>query len=242
MYNALCPILFRDKRDRDCWPATGLEQSIASVDADALAAEYRALRQNAPRRRDAGKEYFVGHDATTKELPLDTPKIQWEPRYAMAFWNLACLGPRPNGGWHRFLDYQLPLRARSADSEIRAVDLFGVTDRGRVIVVELKCPRSGLGQSPMHALMEGLRYAAVVEASLEVLASETRKCFGCKADAKTPPVVQVSGPLSWWRNWLKNRAAGNWRRPSQASAIEAQIDVVVECMATDMNIEEITDR
>ena len=120
----------------------------------------------------------------------------------MALWNLDCLWPRLGGGHHRFLDYQVPLKAKQADCGIGKIDLLGVTDRGRLIVVELKYPRSGRGDSPQHALMEGLRYAAIVEANLEPLASEAGKRFGVKVDDKMPPIVQVLGPGSWWRDWL----------------------------------------
>ncbi len=246
MYKALCPILFRDKRDREGWPPTGLEQSIASVDADALAAEYRVLRENAPRRLTS---YFSAQrDGTTKERLPGTRGIQWEPRYAMALWNLGCRWPRLTSGWHCFRDYQMPLKAIRANRSAGKIDLLGITDLGRMIVVELKCPRSGLGQSPMHALMEGLRYAAIVETNLGVLANEASTRFGCKADAKAPPIVQVLGPLSWWRGWLdpglKSRAAGDWNRAFTrlALAIEARVGVAVECMATDTNIAKATDR
>ena len=135
----------------------------------------------------------------------------------------------------------MPLKAKQADYRIGKVDLLGVTDRGRLIVVELKYPRSGRGDSPAQALMAGLRYAAVVEANLEPLASEAEKRFGLKVDDKMPPIVQVLGPRSWWRDWLdpglKRRAAGDWNRAFArlASAMEARIGATVECMAMEGN-------
>ena len=89
--------------------------------------------------------------------------------------------------------------------------------------------------------MEGLRYAAIVEANLKPLANEAGKRFGVKVDDKMPPIVQVLGPRSWWRDWLdprlKNRAAGDWNRAFArlASAVEARIGAAVECMAMDGN-------
>ena len=234
-------ILFLDR-----WTASNpsLKHSIASVDPDALAAEYRAIWANAPCRLTS---YFSGRDGTTQGRHPDTPRIQWEPRYAMALWNLECCWPRLDGGWHRFLDYQMPLKAIRANRGIGKIDLLGVTDRGRLIVVELKCPRRNRGQSPMHAWMEGLRYAAIVEANLGVLAREARNRFGCKIAAEAPPIVQVLGPRSWWRDWLdsglKRRAAGDWNLAFArlASAVEARIGVSVECMAIHTNIGEVVD-
>lgn len=239
MHDSIAPTLFRDR-----WPARGLENSIASVNADELADEYRELGESAPQRSE---QYFSRQrNGTTTELPPDTPRIQWEPRYAIALWNLKHRWPRRGGGWHRFLDYQTPLRAGQADG-IGEIDLVGITDQGRFLVVELKCPRSDRGQSPAHALMEGLRYAAIVEANLHTLASEARKRFDCKTDAEAPPIVQVLGPVSWWRDWLdpglKKRATGDWDRAfaDLASTIEGRIGVTVECMATDTNIAEAVD-
>ena len=230
----LYPISFRDR-----WPATELEVSIASIiDAD-VADEYRNLRENPPRR----SSYFSRqHNGTTKERPADTRGIQWEPRYAMALWNLNRRQPRPGDGWQWFRDYQVPLKAVRSNRGIGKIDLLGITDRGRFIVVELKSPHGGRGQSPVHALMEGLRYAAIVEANLGTLAREARTRFGCEVDAEAPPIVQVLGTISWWRDWLdpglRNRATGDWNLPfaKLASAFEARTGVTVECLATDTDI------
>ena len=160
----------------------------------------------------------------------------------MALWNLKRRHPRPCGGWQYFRDYQVPLKAVQSNKGIGKIDLLGITDRGRFIVDELKSPRGRRGQSPVHALMEGLRYAAIVEANLRTLARDAQTRFGCEADAETPPIVQVLGPISWWRDWLdpgiKNRAAGDWNLPfvKLASAFEARTGVTVECLATDTDI------
>ena len=45
----------------------------------------------------------------------------------MALCNLACRWPRLNGGRHRFLDYQVPLKAKQAGYRIGKIDLLGVT-------------------------------------------------------------------------------------------------------------------
>lgn len=240
MYSSIAPTLFRTR-----WPDTGLEDSIASVDADELVDEYRKLRESAPRRSE---QYFSRRrNGTTVERSPDTPGIQWEPRYAIALWNLDRRWPRRGGRWHRFIDYQVPLKDIQANRKIGKIDLVGITDQGRFLVVELKCPRSDRGQSPAHALMEGLRYAAIVEANLHTVTSEARKRFDCKTDAEAPPIVQILGPVSWWRDWLdpglKKRAAGDWDRAftDLASTIEERIGVTVECMATDTNIAEAVD-
>lgn len=227
------PTLFRNK-----WRITGLEAAVASIKADVLADEYRNLQKDAPCRSTS---YFPPqHDGTIeREWPADTRRVQWEPRYAKALWNLNRRQPRPGGGWQCFRDYQVPLKAVRSN---QCIDLLGTTDRGRFIVVELKSPRDGRGDSPAYALMEGLRYAAIVEANLHTLASEARTRFRCEADVETPPIVQVLGTISWWRDWLdpgvKSPAAGDWNLPfaKLAAAFETRTGVTVECLATDTDI------
>ena len=121
MYRKLCPTLFSDD-----WPAEGPD-SIAEV-----VAEYKLLRKKAPHRHDEEKEYFVGHSGTPSS---GDDSNQLEKHYAMALWNLERPWPRCGGGWQRFLDYQTPLRAKQANCGIGEIDLFGVTDRGRFLVV-----------------------------------------------------------------------------------------------------------
>ena len=241
-YKNAAPTLFRDR-----WTASRppLEDAIADVKADKLATEYRKLKGIAPRREDS---YFSsGHDGKTTRLKPCTKRVQWEKRYAMALWNLKGRWPRPNGGRQRFLDYQVPLKKKERDEGIGEIDLLGATETGRFVVVELKSPRSGRGHSPMHALMEGLRYAAISEANLDTLASNASIRFGGGLDRQTPPIVQVLAPLSWWRSWLnpdlKRRATGNWNSAfvRLATAFEGQTGVTVECMATDTSINEVVD-
>jgi len=227
MYSDLCPLLFRKN-----WPARGLADSIASVNVDQLAVEYGKLRENAPRRGDRDKRYFVGHTGIPSS---ETSSTRREEHFAMALRNLKCRWPRRDGGWHFFLDYQVPLKAKRADRGIGKIDLFGLTDRGRVLVVELKYSTGSRGDSPLHALMEGLRYAAIVEANLCPIAAEIRGNFRCKrVDAVAPPIVHLLGPIPWWRSWFETAAAGNWAPAFARLAVEVEkrIRVTVECMAT----------
>ena len=102
------------------------------------------------------------------------------------------------------------------------------------MVIELKVAglNGGRTDAPPLALMEGLRYAAIVEANLEIIAGEAERRFGAKV-ARLPPVVQLLAPESWWRSWLELRAAGIWG-PAFArliAAVEAQTGLIISCMA-----------
>src|SRR3546814_19692004 len=80
-----------------------------------------------------------------------------------------------------------------------------------LMITELKIESHSGGRSdpPPAALVEGLRYAAVLEANLEEVASEAERRFGMKV-ARRPPIVQLLAPRSWWCRWLGLSAAGDW--------------------------------
>ena len=221
------------------WHTKGLAQAIANLDRDALCSEYKKLVKNAPRRSDEQK-YFVGHDGRLSATSENSNRR--EELLALALWNLKGSWPRPNGGRFRLLDYQFPLKAEQSDRGIGKVDLLGVTDQGQLMVIELKVKPDGdrnRGETPVKALIQGLRYAAIVEANREQIAEEAKRCFGVDVAAERP-LVQVLAPKAWWEGWLNiagstRNAAGYWE-PEFAQLVrdvEKQLGVTVECMALD---------
>ena len=220
------PLLFGKK-----WPVRGMQKAIAEFDVTALSAEYQALVENAPRRSRNNKKYFVGH---TGIASTSTFSNRLEEHWAMALYNLDQQWPRPDGGSFRILDYQVPLKSRRGDAAIGKIDLLAVSNTGQLIIIELKVETQGGGRSdpPPVALMEGLRYAAMVQADMDAIAAEAEERYGVCID-KSPPIVQLLAPLGWWRRWLQLSAAGPWE-PAFAElteSIETQIGVRIECMA-----------
>ena len=211
---------------------TGLADTIRKidVDVDALCWEYCRLRREAPHR----KRYFVGHDGC---LSAKNPGNPSEKHLAIALWRLGARWPRAGGGRMRLLDYEFPLKASQSDVGLGKVDLLGATDQGRLMVVELKVrPKSGaLGDTPLRALMEGLRYAAVVHANHRAIAAEAREHYAIHL-SEAPPIVQILAPDDWWRGWCDmgrsiRKAAGEWE-PSflgLSAALEARLGIVIEC-------------
>ena len=160
----------------------------------------------------------------------------------MALWRFRTMRwPRPAGGWFRFLDYQFPLQSTRANRRAGTVDLLGITDGGRLLVSELKvAPAGGRGKSPMAALMQGLRYAAVVDANNEAIGREAVDTQGVPAVSTRRPIVQILAPKTWWRGWLQledstRKKAGAWERSfaELTADIEKRLDVDVECLAMD---------
>ena len=221
------PILFEDD-----WHTTGLTSDIAQIDRDDLCNEYRALVQCAPRRSDRNKSYFVGHNG---QLSTTGGSDRHEEHLAIALWSLKKWWSRP-GGQFALLDYQFPLKARQGDKGIGKIDLLGLTDLGRLMVIELKVKPPGSnnrGETPAAALMQGLRYAAVVQANHDVIAGEAKRRFGVTITAEQP-IVQLLAPKAWLElRGSTRRAAGYWELEftKLAQDIENRLGVAIECVA-----------
>ena len=159
----------------------------------------------------------------------------------MALWNLKGDWPCLGRGRSCLLDYQFPLKSRNPDKGIGKIDLLGVTDQGRLMVIELKVkpPNRNSRDAPVSALMQGLRYAAIVEANLNVIAKEAMELFDVKI-IEDMPIVQILAPKAWWYGWLKlkestRNKAGCWEQEfiKLASDVEKQLGAEVQCVALD---------
>ena len=228
----LFPILFPTKRST----TTGLADSIVGIDVDALCREYDQLTKAAPSRSARTKCYFVGHDGHPQVKYPDSPS---EKHLAIALWRLKMRWPRVGAGWMRLLDYQFPLKASKSDTGLGEVDLLGATDRGRLMIIELKVRRKNgsRGDTPLLALMEGLRYAAVVHANYRAIAAEARE--RCAIDvSEEPPIVQIMALEDWWREWCEmggstRRKAGEWEPKflDLSAELEARLGILIECVS-----------
>ncbi len=92
----------------------------------------------------------------------------------------------------------------------------------------------------MAALMQGLRYAAVVDANNDVIGREAVESRGVRFVSNQRPIVQILAPKKWWRGWFRledstRQKAGPWERKFAALAadVENRLDVAVECLAMD---------
>ena len=223
------PILFSTRHT-----ATGLADAIQRIDVVALCREYDQLRREAPSRTTPTKRYFVGHDG---RLQAKNPRNPSEKHLAIALWRLKAQWPRASGGWMRLLDYEFPLQASRSDKGLGEVDLIGATDRGRLIIIELKVRRNdrSRGDTPLLALMEGLRHVAVVHANHRAIAAEARKRYAISV-SEEPPIVQILAPEDWWSGWCNmvgstRRAAGQWEPKflDLSAELKARLGIVIEC-------------
>lgn len=150
---------------------TGLADAISGLDPRLLRSEYGRLIEQAPRRANRGKSYFVKHDSVSAGKGTSN---RVEEHLAFRFYDLKESWTNASGERFRFLDYQFPLQARQSDKAIGKIDLVGVTNSGRFTVIELKRKperENQRGETPLAALMQGLRYAAIVSANLAMIAT-----------------------------------------------------------------------
>lgn len=225
------PILFGGGRT-----TTRLADSIQRIDIVALCREYEEMRKAAPSRSARNKRYFVGHDGCPQVMDRNNVS---ERHLAIALWRLKERWPRAGTSWMRLLDYEFPLQASISDTGLGKVDLLGVTDRGRPVVIELKVRRKdgARGDTPLLALMEGLRYAAIVQANHLTISSEARDCFAIQT-TNEPPIVQILAPEDWWNGWHNmvpstRRSAGQWEREfaQLTDQLEVRLGIAIECTA-----------
>ena len=219
-FRKLCPILFQGEWDY--------------ADMDALHEEYRCLRENAPSRNLRGKKYFVDHYGIPSAVD---DSDRYEEHCAIALVNLKRKWENPLGGNFCFLDYQVPLKAQQSDYGVGKIDLVGITDKGRLILTELKVEskQGKSGASPRSALLQGLRYAAIVEKNLPAIIDEARSRYK-KTVQQIPPIVQLLAPEGWWRQQgfdFTTPGDAQRRFADLIDGVEDKIPITVECLAFD---------
>ena len=213
---------------RRTWSKRRLAEEIIGIDVGALRDEYERLVEAAPRRSER-QRYFVGHSGIPSTLSLSNRR---EEHAAIALVGLETSWPLCDGSSIRFLDYQVPLKQRRSDSGIGKIDMVGLTDRGRLVLTELKVTGHSGGNSdpPPTALMEGLRYAAIVQANQVAITREIEQVFGLRATME-PPIVHILGERTWWLAWLQGDVA-----PALAEVvgrIGKELDLPIVCASVD---------
>lgn len=236
------------------WTTRNLATETEQIDRELLLFEFRELTKTAPRRAESGKNYFsnerVGSVTTSRRIDdsAAASRKRFEEHLAMALWHLKANWPCNRVETFRLLDYQFPLKSARGDKGIGKIDLLGLTDSGRLIVVELKVPSrsaSNRGEAPVSALLQGVRYAAIVQANLQFIDSEIQRRFDKKVTGP-PPVVQILAPKEWWERWANltgstRRKAGAWEGAfvRLARDVEERVGVEVQCLALDVDEDEL---
>lgn len=165
------------------------ERRAFQLEPATLATAYCEQRASAPRR---GQGYL---SPTRKGVTSSGDcSNRTEEHLAIGLFLQGELG-LPSGESLKLFDYQFPLKAVRADAGIGKVDLLGLYQDGTLAVVELKI--AGNAEDRRIALLEGLIYAAVIEANVERIAAEIEATRNVRVTRAGPRIVVVGPPLYW---------------------------------------------
>ncbi len=225
--------------------AKGFRAVAASMTGEIVAAEWAAEREAAPRRAASGRKHLV---AANSKLAAERKPARDSEHLSLALATRTSEGgaplPLPGGGTFAALHAGVALKSAQPDPALgaddpnwgaEAVDLVGVGPDGRlaVSVVRWLAPgatRVATGDTPLRALLEGLAFAAGLEANRESLIAElTEKTSESISEA--PPAVLLIGSFRWWELSRKREAqkGAAWIRELErlAREIEAKLDIPV---------------
>ena len=210
--NTVVRPLIEPAADREVKALSLFAKACKKLTQEELAQIYRTEMGNAPAR----KSYLT--DSRQGTPSTGGTANHREEHFAMAIFN-EHRPPNPGlrlpGGDLHILDYQLPLKAKHDDARVGKLDLFGITSSGQATIIELKS--EGGRDTPLRAPLEGLAYAAIVQANLATLRKEVRQLYSRTIATDIPGLI-VMAPEEYWLRFRTNHAAGDWDNPLQAVA------------------------
>ena len=178
---------------------SGYVAECLALDADEVAAEHRDRVASAPTRSSS---YVVDHNISGRA------EVSGRGEELLAHRIFELGATLHLQGWEpvTVVDFQMPLNSMRSD-RLGKVDLLGAGSG--LCVIELKVPGAS-SDTPLSALLEGVGYAAVVEANATLIVDELRS-RGHRAEESAGSVL-VLGPKDYWARWDRTRTTADWRR------------------------------
>ncbi len=225
--------------------AKGFKAVAASLNGEILAADFAAEREAAPRRAESGRKHLV---AANRKLAAERKPARDSEHLALALATRTAEGgpplALPEAGTFAALHAGAVLKAAQPDEALgvddpnwgaEPIDLLGVGPDGRLAVAVVRwlapgATRVQTGDTPLRALLEGLAWAAGVEANRESLTAELAEKTA-EEISPAPPAVFVIGSFRWWELSRKREAqkGAAWIKELErlAREIGAKLDVPV---------------
>jgi hypothetical protein len=227
-------------QSREVKQASAFRQKASELTGEGLLPHYEKEVANAPRRREAGKKYFV---AWNKKLAAQrSPSRDGEhlaiallqhgrqsgeplplPRDAGSFQPLHCLVPLRSAAVDRSLGDADPNKG------VERIDLLGIGPEERLTVVSVKflapsATRGRTGDTPLRALLEGLANCAIAQANREALLEEAAGVT-TREVADLPPALVLLGSPRYWELCRKREAqkGAAWIKEMERLAGEIEI-------------------
>lgn len=230
--------------NREVKQATGFKKIAAELRGEKLAELYQQEIANAPRRADAGKKFFVGHNSKLASVRRPGRDAEHVSIALTANCRSAGDGLRlpDDQGVLQLVHALVPLKSAQPDKErgdddpnlgVDRIDMLGVGPESRMAVVSVRflapdAKRVGVGDTPLRALLEGLANCAIASANREALQSEVTERGGAEM-VDEPPILYVLGSKRYWELCRKREAQKGavWIRELQRLATEIERDIGV---------------
>jgi hypothetical protein len=193
--------------------AAGFRVAAAELTGEALGAHYQQEAEVAPHRHDAGKKYLVAYNSRL----AGSRKPRRDAEHLCLALVEHCrrtgepLALPEDAGSVDFVHAQIPVKSAAADKSLGSqdpnagllpIDLLGIGPEDRMVVARVKYVpssggRTGTGETPLRALLEGLAAAAVASANRAALAQEVAEKSGRQL-AEGPPLLVLLGSPRYW--------------------------------------------
>jgi hypothetical protein len=199
--------------DKEVRKAAGFRAAAADLTGEGLASLYAQETANAPHRHQAGKKYLVAYNS---RLAGSRKPRRDSEHFALALAEYCRrtgegLALPEDGGSVQFVHAQIPAKSAAADKSRGAddpnagllpIDLVGLGPDDRMVVARVKyvapsAGRTGTGETPLRALLEGLASTAVAVANQAELGQEVAERAG-RPFAEGPPLLLLLGSARYW--------------------------------------------
>jgi len=194
--------------EREVRQAAAFRDAAAELTGESLQADFEVERQNAPRLSEAGRVYFVKRSAKPAQERRKTRDLEHLGCALLRHCREKGEGlPLPDdAGTLELLDYQIRVKGGRADDPatrgIGRIDLLGLVDGKRLAVVRMRfvapgAKRCGVGDTPLHVLLDGLAHTAIASACSDDIAREVAERFGREVSSEAPVLLVLASPRYW---------------------------------------------
>jgi hypothetical protein len=203
--------------EREVRQSKGFREAAERLTGEALAEMYQQEVANAPKRYEADKKFLLGQKGVA---PRGAKSGKPHEHLSMAFVNRCRsagegldLPAAPAGDTLDALAYQVPLKVRQSDPDKRigTIDVIGAVPEDRLTIAILKyvpptATRGSTGDTPLHALLEGLAYTAIAQANRNEILGEIEAEYERKLSDEPPLLIILGKRGAAWINQMERLA------------------------------------
>jgi hypothetical protein len=199
--------------DKEVKKAAAFRGVAAELSGEGLSVHFQRELANAPRRKQAGRKYFVAYNS---RLAAERRPGRDDEHVALALVEHcrrtgSALALPDDAGQVDFVHAQIPLKSAAEDKArgdadpnrgVGKIDLLGLGPEGRMVVAQVRylapsMTRGRTGDTPLRALLEGLANAAIASANQGALREEVVEKVGASMGEEPPMLLLIGSPRYW---------------------------------------------